>query len=152
MAREGVTIAGLVGSSGLDHRTIKSLLRGAGRPQPRTLHRLAAALGVDTDELFQNPALLAQRQFDRVTNPAVDEVTASDPALFANWTGADFDELYSRVGTGGGLTAEGTREAVLAMNAKREVLHKVAVVLETDEAELLRKMVDALYDRVAVTD
>jgi len=152
MAREGVTLAVLVERSGLDHRTIKRLLRGDGRPQPRTLHRLAAALGVETDELFQNPALLARRQFNRITNPAVDEVIASDPGLFANWTSAEFDELYSRVGTGGGLTAGGTREAVLAMNAKREVLHKVAVVLETDEAELLQKMVDALYERVVVTE
>lgn len=152
MTREGITIGELVDRSGLDHRTIKRVLRSDQRPQPRTLHRLASALEADTDELFQNPALLAQRQFNRATNPLVDEVIASEPALFANWTTADFDELYSRVGTGGALTAEGARDAVVAMNDKREMLHKVAVVLETEEAVLLKKIVDTLYERVAVTD
>lgn len=152
MAREGMTIGELVDRSGLDHRTIKRVLRSDQRPQPRTLHRLAMALEVDSDELFQNPSLLAQRRFNRSTNPAIDEVTRSDPSLFVNWSPADFDELYSRVGTGGGLTPEGAREAVVAMNAKRDVLHKVAVVLETDEAELLEQLVETLYKRVVVTE
>lgn len=152
MAREGLTTLQLVERSGLDHRTIKRLLRSDQRPQPRTLHRLAQALEVDADELFQNPSLLAQRQFNRATNPVVDEVTSRHPELFIDWTHADFDELYSRVGTGGALTPEGACEAVHDMNRKREVLHKVAVVLETEEAELLQKMVEALYERVAVTE
>lgn len=152
MAREGLTTLQLVERSGLDHRTIKRMLRSDQRPQPRTLHRLAQALAVDADELFQNPSLLAQKRFNRATNPAVDEVTSRHPRLFINWTNADFDELYSRVGTGGGMTTEGALQAVNDMNRKREVLHKVAVVLETEEAELLQKMVEALYERVAVTE
>ena len=147
MARDGLTLAQLIERSKLNHRTLKGLLSGDRQPQPRTLHRLAASLNVPVEELFQDPALLRHRLFDRHTNPVVDEVIAGHPQLFHGWTSAEFDELYSRFGTGGALTTEGALAAAGKMNERRDVIAKVTLLMETSEAELLRTMVEALYRR-----
>jgi transcriptional regulator with XRE-family HTH domain len=152
MARQGLTIKQVVRRTGLDDRTVKAMLRddGAARPQARTLHRLAEGLGVPVDELFQNPALLARRLFDRRTNPVVDEVAKANPQLFDGWTRDDFDDLYSRFGTGGQLTTEGTLAAVKVINHRRELFTKVALLLETGQAPVLTGVVDLLYEQVVL--
>lgn len=151
MARQGLTIAAVVRRTGLDDRTIKAMLRDpSARPHARTLHQLAAGLGIHVDELFQNPTLLARRLFDRRTNPVVDEVAAQNPHLFDGWTPDDFDDLYSRFGTGGELTAAGTLEAVRAINVRRALFNKVALLLETGQAPVLRGVVDLLYEQVVL--
>ncbi len=149
MAREGLTLADLVRRSRLNHRTLKRILAGH-RPQSKTLHRLAASFNVPIEELFQDPALLRHRVFDRRTNPAVEEIVASNPQLFHGWTAAEFDELYSRFGTGGALTPDGTLEAVRAMNRRREILAKVTLLLETSEAGFLESMIELLHRRAVV--
>jgi transcriptional regulator with XRE-family HTH domain len=151
MARAGLTLHEVVAATGLNERTIKAILSGRNKPHARTLHRLAAGLGVATDELFQNPSLLAHRLFDRRTNPIVQDVVESRPELFDGWTQADFEELYSRFGTGGALTTPGTTEVVLAMNQKRDVHQRVALLLESGEAELLIGLVDLLYQKAIVS-
>lgn len=151
MARQGLTLHDLVERTGLYERTLKGILAGTNKkPHAKTLHRLAAGLGVDADELFQDPSLLAYRTFDRETNPVVTEVIHSHPDLFAGWTHADFDELYSRFGAGGGLTHSGTLDAVRAMNHKREIHQKVDVLLESGERELLAGVVELLYQRIVL--
>jgi transcriptional regulator with XRE-family HTH domain len=151
MGRFGLTIEQVVEQTGLDERTVKGVLAGAiRRPHARTLHRLATGLGVPADELFQNPSVLAHRSFDRQTNPAVDEVTAAHPELFDGWTAEDFDELYSHFGAGGALTPDGALRTVERMNHHRDLHNKVAVVLESCEAELLAQLIDTLYRRVVI--
>jgi len=151
MARQALTIAEVVRRTGLDDRTVKAMLREPDcRPHARTLHQLAGGLGVPVDELFQNPALLARRTFDRRTNPIVDEVTTKNPHLFDGWTRDDFDDLYSRFGTGGELTTDGTLEAVRRINLRRMLFTKVAVLLETGQAPVLTGLVDLLYEQVTV--
>ncbi|MGE3406753.1 MAG: helix-turn-helix domain-containing protein [Pirellulales bacterium] len=151
MARFGLTLDALVAQTGLDERTLKGILNGRNdRPHARTLHKLAAGLGVPADELFQHPSLLAHREFDRATNPVVDEAIAEHPRLFAGWSAADFDELYSRFGEGGGLTLDGTLAVVHSMNQQRDSLDKAALILESSEAELLRQIIETLYERVVV--
>jgi transcriptional regulator with XRE-family HTH domain len=81
-----MTLAELVRQSGLDHRTLKGILSGRDRPQPRTLHRLAASFNVPVEELFQDAALLRHRLFDRHTNPVREEVISDNPRLFHGWT------------------------------------------------------------------
>lgn len=151
MVRDGLTVADVVRLTGLDERTINNMLheRGA-RPHAKTLHRLAQGLGIEADELFQTPGTLAHRLFDRQTNPMVDRIVAQHPAQFDGWTEEDFDELYSRVGTGGPLTAEGVLEVTRAMNVKREVHEKVALLLESSEADVLVGLIDVLYQKVLV--
>jgi transcriptional regulator with XRE-family HTH domain len=146
MARLGLTQADVVAATGLDERTVRSLMRGDSQPHARTLHKFAAGLGVEVDELFRDPRDGAAA-FDRATNPAVAETIERNPRVFARWTAADFDELYSRVAVGGELTETGALAAAEAMNQRRELLERVAVLLETREADLLREFVAMLYRR-----
>jgi transcriptional regulator with XRE-family HTH domain len=145
MAQQGLTIKLVAERCGLDERTIRGALNGNNNPHARTIHALATGLGVSTDELFLDPSLLVQRRFDRQTNPAIEEAVASNPDLFEGWTDADFDELYSRVGTGGALTVQGAVEAIRAMNRKRETHAKLDVLLESRQGELLHKLIDVFY-------
>jgi transcriptional regulator with XRE-family HTH domain len=152
MARQGVSLDALAAASGVDRRTISGVLHAKKRPHSRTLHRLAEALSVPADEFFHDPSLLTHRYFDRQTNPLVDEVVAERPELFAQWSQADFDELYSRFGTGGALTRAGAIAAAERMNRVRAVQEKVAIVLETHQADLLEEFVEVLYRRIAVLE
>jgi transcriptional regulator with XRE-family HTH domain len=147
MVRLNMTLAEVVEATGLDERTVRSILRGTTRPHARTLHKLAAGLGVDPDELFQNPRD-AMSAFDRAANPAVAEVVESHPHLFAQWTPADFEELFSRVAVGGELTEHGAIAVAQAMNRRRDLMKQVAVILESGEAEHLREFIAMLYRRV----
>ena len=145
MAAHGWTTDQVASQTGLDRRTIKAILDGRHKSHPRTIKRLADGLEVAVDEFFVDPSQLLYRQFDRRTNPAVDDLLAGRPELFADWTSADFEELHSRVGTGGPLTVEGVREAVSRMNLDRETREKVSVLLESSQAEAFRGIVDVLY-------
>jgi len=147
MARLNMTLAEVVEATGLDERTVRSILRGTTRPHARTLHKLAAGLGIDPDELFQDPRE-GVAAFDRAANPAAAQVIDRYPHLFAKWTRADFEELYSRVAVGGELTEEGALASARAMNRRRELLTQVAVILESGEAELLREFIALLYRRI----
>ncbi len=150
LAKQGLTLAAVVERTGVDERTVRAILAGSHKPQARTLHKLAVGLDVAADEFFQDPALLAYRSSDRITNPLVDEVIESHPQLFEGWSHADFDELYSRFGAGGALTREGTIEAAEQMNRKHQLMQKVALLLETGEADLLAEMIEILYKRVVI--
>jgi len=70
--------------------------------------------------------------------------------LFTHWTVADFDELHSRVGTGGALTFEGTLAAIHQMNRKRELHEKLDLLLESSQAEVVRSIMDVLYAQVSL--
>jgi transcriptional regulator with XRE-family HTH domain len=148
IAQLGWTIAQVAEKSGLDRRTIRGLLEGTSRPHARTLHRLARGLGVPSNELFLDPATLLYRHFDRQTNPVVVQVVEEHPELFRGWTEAEFDELHSRVGTGGPLTAEGAVAAAAQMNRNRGLHEKLAVLLESGQAELIRSIVEVMYEKV----
>lgn len=148
MADRGLSIRQLAKKTGLDERTIRGILSGANRPQARTLHRLAEGLGTTVDELFLDPSQLLYRRFDRQTNPVVEEVMETHKELFAGWSEADFDELHSRVGTGGALTFEGALAAVHAMNRRRELHEKLDLLLESSQAELAVGLLELLYRQV----
>jgi transcriptional regulator with XRE-family HTH domain len=151
MAAEGLSLSGVAKRTGLHVRTIQGILRGGHRPHAATLHRLARGLGVSVDEFFVDPALLLARRFDRQTNPLVAEIVADHRELFAGWVEADFDELHSRVGTGGGMTAEGALSAVRQMNRKRELQEKLNLLLESSHAELAAEILDVLYGKIVVS-
>ncbi len=148
LVRRGVTLEELARRSGVDRRSIRGILDGRKRPQARTLHRLAEALGVDADELFLDPARLLYRRFDQHTNPEVAHAVAQHPELFRDWTEGDFDELHSRFGVGGALSFEGVLEAARRMNRNRTLHRKLALLLETGHAELVGRLIDAIYQSV----
>jgi transcriptional regulator with XRE-family HTH domain len=151
MAKDGLTFDDVVAASHLDERTLRAVARGRNNPHARTLHKLAEGLGVPVDELFRMPGRATARQFDRVTNSLVQQVIARHAAAFENWSDVDFDELYSRFGTGGQLTESGVLAAADAMNAKREILRQVGVVLESGQTELLAEFVAMLYRRATTS-
>ena len=150
MANGGLSIHQVAGQTGLDQRTIRGLLARENKPRASTIHRLARGLGVPVEEFFVDPAQLLYRHFDRQTNPIVEEVLQDRPELFAGWTEADFDELHSRMGTGGGLTRDGTIAAAEGMNHKRDLHRKLDLLLETSHGDVIGGMIDAAYERVAV--
>lgn len=148
MARRGMTIEELASRAGVDGRSIRGILGGRKRPQARTLRRLAQGLGVDADELFLEPARLLYRRLDQHTNPEVAQAVAHHPELFQDWTEGDFEELHSRFGMGGALTFEGVLEAAQRMNRNRRLHRKLALLLETGHAELVGRLIDAIYQTV----
>ena len=149
MARQGLTLDDVVARSGLDERTVKGILAGVNRPHARTLHRLATGLGVNADELFQDPSLLLHRLFDRRTNPLVEEIVDANPDVFAGWTEGDFDELYSRLGTGGALSSDGVLAAARIMQRNRQTHRKLSLLLESSEADLVVDLIDVMHRRIA---
>jgi transcriptional regulator with XRE-family HTH domain len=151
MVRQGLTLLEVVEATGLDERTIRSILRGTTRPHARTLHKLATGLGIDADDLFVDPVEEAAR-FDRRANPAAARIVHRHPELFAGWIPADFEEYFSRVGVGGELTEEGAIAYADATNRRRELMTQVAVILESAESEHLSEIVDMLYRRVTVIE
>ncbi|HEY3394384.1 MAG TPA: helix-turn-helix transcriptional regulator [Lacipirellulaceae bacterium] len=147
MARHGLTFDDVVRASGLDERTVRGLARGLNNPHARTLTKLAAGLGVEVDELFHQPGQTARQRFDRATNMLVESVVAAHGDIFDRWTDADFNELYSRFGTGGQLTEAGVLAAAEAMNGRRELWRQISIILETGEATLLAEFIQLLYRR-----
>jgi transcriptional regulator with XRE-family HTH domain len=147
MARLNMTLADVVAATGVDERTVRGVLRGARRTQAKTLHKLARGLGIEADELLVD-ATARQAAFDRLASPAAAQAIEDHPALFANWTAADFEELFSRVAVGGELTEAGSVAAAKEMNGRRQILNQAAVVLESAEGDLLRQFIDMLFRRV----
>jgi transcriptional regulator with XRE-family HTH domain len=151
MAGQGLSIRQVAEKTGLDERTIRGILGGANKPRARSLHCLAAGLGVAVEEFFVDPTQLLYRRFDRQTNPVVEEVIEAHRELFTGWGEADFDELHSRVGAGGPLTFAGTLAAVRQMNRKRELHQKLDLLLESSQAEAISAVVDVLHEQIVVS-
>ena len=124
---------------------------GNSSPHSRTIGRLAKGLDVSADEFFLDPNQLAYRQFDCQTNPIVEEAIEAHAKLFDGWTEAEFDELHSRFGAGGALTLNGALAVVREMNDSRQVHEKLAMLLESGQAKLIRSIVELLYDQITVT-
>ena len=150
LARFGLTIEELAERTGLDRRTIMGVADGSSSPHSRTISRLAKGLDVSADEFFLDPNRLAYRQFDSQTNPIVEEALQSHAELFDGWTEAEFDELHSRFGAGGALTLDGALVVVRQMNDSRRMHEKLAMLLESSQAKLIRAIVEVLYSQIAM--
>jgi transcriptional regulator with XRE-family HTH domain len=152
MVTQGLTADDVVRRSGVDKQTVRQLLRDDDmRPAMRTLQQLAEGLGIELRELIpSSPA--SRRRFDRRTNPIVDEVIAKHPHWFDGWMPDDFDDLYSRFGTGGALTWDGVVASVRTINLRREMSTKVALLLETGESDVLVGMINLMYGKVILSD
>ena len=150
MARLNLTLNDAAQATGLDRRTLRSILQAKSRPQARTLYKLARGLNASVDELFE-PAGRRWAELDRKCNRVAARVVRERPEMFADWTLAEFDELYSRVGVGGPLTEDGAVAAANAMNRRRDLMTRAAVVLETDLGDLLCEFIELLFRRVAVS-
>jgi len=148
MSQLGLTINEVAERTKLDKRTIRGILEGSKRPHPKTIGQLAEGLGVSVDELYIDPTRLLYRRLDKQTNPVVEKVIQEHPELFADWTTAEFEELYSRFGMGGAMTEEGVLEAARKTNRRRILQHKLAVLLETSQAELIENIINLFYEKL----
>ncbi len=148
MAAKGVSVGELAQRAGLDERTVRAVCSGRQRPRGRTLHRLALGLETPVDQFFIDPVQLAYRHFDQESNPMVEQVVEECPDLFRHWTEADFEELNSRVGAGGGLTRGGAIEAAGHINRKRILHEKLDLLLETTHSQMVGEMIELMYDRI----
>lgn len=148
MAAGGLSIREVAQRAGLDERTVRAVCSGRHRPRGKTLHSLAKGLNAEVDQFFVDPAQLAYRQFDRATNPVVEQVVEECPELFRHWTEADFDELSSQTGVGGGLTRTGALEAAAHINRKRHLHEKLELLLETTYGNLVCEMLELMYERM----
>jgi transcriptional regulator with XRE-family HTH domain len=152
--RRGWDDGELARRAGVSRTTLFYLRRGTTRrPRASTLSRIARALDIDPVGLVQPGSTSAsdadserRRQFDRRTNPLVAVVCGERPELFAGWSEADWDELYSQFGTGGALTEEGVALAAAEMNRRRETVRRLQVVLETHLAEVAERLVETLFE------
>lgn len=159
LRRREMTPAALAARSGIDEAIVRALVRGEiTRPSLTTLDPLAAALEVDVAELLaaglrgdRRPEKPGEsRTLDRRTNPIVAEAAAAHPQLFAGWSPADYDDLYSRFGVGGPLSFAGALECAAAINERRALTAKVALLLETEHGPTLTATVDRLYDAAVI--
>lgn len=103
-----------------------------------------------SDDRPQHAAPGAARHLDRRTNPIVDELRRAHPQLFAGWAPTDFDDLYSRFGTGGELTWDGAVAFTTLINRRRKLLAQVALLAETAEVDRLETFLDELYREVVL--
>lgn len=137
--------------TGVDERTIRTIRTGKRKPSLSTYRKLAEGLEIDASELLDDK-LSAEELFDRGTNQAAAEFVDSHRRLFKGWTREEYAEFFSRFGHGGALTDEGARATALFMNERREVLQKVAAILETPSREMLRLMVEQMWKRERVVE
>lgn len=163
---KGWDLGELAQRAGLSRTTLYHLEKGrTRRPHGSTLRKIAAALEVRPEQLWEEgdeigrrprPAFPAptpeeadtQRDFDRGTNPMVADVADEWPELFREWTESEWDELYSSVGTGGPLTREGVVEAAATINRKRRTVQQLHVLLETHLSEVAAGLIETLYGLV----
>ena len=118
--------------------------------RPGTLRKLAVALEVAVTDLVQQTALPQptteeQHAFDRQTNPTIGQVLTQRPRLFDDWSGEDWDELYSEFGIGGAMTSTGVISAAMRINRKRQTLRQLSVLLETDLGEVAAALVEQMF-------
>jgi transcriptional regulator with XRE-family HTH domain len=157
--RRGWDVGELARRAGISRTTLYNLQRGATRqPRASTLNSIARSLEIDPGLLYSHDSgplsesgatadqRARQREFDRYTNKAVDEVYRQSPELFSGWTADELAELYSNFGTGGGLTAEGVVAAATRMNQRRETIRRLNVVLETHLAEVAQRVIETLFE------
>lgn len=169
--RKGWTQKQLAAEAGVSRTTLLHLEQGAVQhPQGPTLSRLAAALDLSPDDIAREspprprtPPPIdrpddfplhdhhARLAFDQHTNAVVFELCEAEPEHFRGFEPADWEELSSQVGVGGGLTQEGVRTAAARIQADKQTIHKLRVLLQTHLREPARQVIDALFQSVSVT-
>lgn len=155
--QRGMSRGELAARSGISRTTLYQIERGTvAQPRANTLKRIADALEMDVarlmelDEAHPNGREETGRlRFDRSTNPSVNDVYKDCPSLFAGWSSAEWDELYSTFGHGGQLTSDGVIQTAVHINRKREVTHRLNVLLETHLSDVAAGLIDTLYNLVS---
>lgn len=157
--RKGWNQAELADQAGIARTTVVQLERGTiQEPQARTLSKLQDVLELPPEALVRpmaKPApielLSEQAAFDWGTNPAVAAAQVEAPERFAQLQPEELDTLVSQVGVGGAMTAAGVAQTLDRMEADRETVLQLQLILQTHLRDAARQVIDGLYRSVAVT-
>lgn len=173
--RRGWTRGELARRARLSRTTLFYLEQGTQQPRLSTLQRLADTLDLDFETLISDsfaslpqtppppippitpppenlgfPLPSESSEYDRETNPAVSQVLAESPEVFTEFSPADWQELYSCMGMGGALTPDGVRDQAAHITRKKQLLHKLEILLETHYSEVAATLLDALYQQIQI--
>ncbi len=155
----GWDVSELERRSGVGRTTLYHLEKGhTRRVRSSTIAAIARAFDIEVDQLLAPghaaPAADRRRaaaEFDRATNPAVEEVARERPDVFEGWTADDWEEINSQFGVGGQLTPLGALKAAEEINEKRETIRQLQVVLETHLRDVAREVIETFYRMVLAT-
>lgn len=160
--RKGWNQSELAEKAGVARTTLVQLERGAVQePHATTLKKVGELLEISPEALasariVERPppvateALSEQAAFDRATNPAVAAVREQLPERCQQLSSAEQDTLASQFGVGGGLTAAGVLQSLERMEADRQTLAQLQIILQTHLRDAARQVIDGLYKSVAV--
>jgi transcriptional regulator with XRE-family HTH domain len=165
--RKGLNLEQLARQCGVSRTTLHHLEHGGThRPRAKTLSRLAEVLELDRDDLARGwetsprttrsagpPVELFSEQqtaFDWQTNPAIQAAVESQPEVFQNFTADDWRALLSQFGVGGGLTAAGGIAAAQRIQADRDTVTQLQIILQTHLREPARQLIEALFQSIQI--
>ena len=152
-------------NSRLNRQTVRPILRRERRElRSATVAACAEALGLSVDDLRNLPLDRLRRSggncvpaqcnesfrpdYEHAMQPALQDWIESYPQRAKQMDGEEMDELMSLQGVGGPLTAQGVEHFAAQIERRRELVHKVRTVANTELGELLEKLVSILYEKV----
>ncbi len=156
--RKGWNQAELAEKAGVSRTTLVQLERGTiQEPHAMTLKKvgelldipaevLAGARPVDRPAASPPQVIAEQAAFDRATNPAVAVMREQLPDRFQQLTATEQDTLISQFGVGGAMTAAGVMQSLERMEADRQTLAQLQIVLQTHLREAARQVIEGLYN------
>jgi len=149
--RKGWKQADLAERAGVSRTTLIHLERGNVQdPHAATLNKLAQVLELTPEELA-GARCAPTVEFDRGTNPALAEAAERFPERFQGLSATDWLDLAGQFGVGGGLTVDGALAAADRLQADKDTLQKLRLVLQTHLRGPAQQLIEALYQSVEVT-
>ena len=158
--RKGWNQAELAEKAGVSRTTLVQLERGTVQePHATTLKKVGELLNISpealasarTGERLIAPEVLAeQRRFDEATNPSVAAAAEAFAERFQDLSAAERSQLASQCGVGGALTSDGVLKSLEKIEADRNTMAQLQIVLQTHLRDAARQIIDGLYRSVAV--
>lgn len=160
--RKGWNQSELAEKAGVSRTTLVQLERGTVQePHATTLKKvgelldltpemLAATRSVERGSGSAPEAVSEQAKFDQATNPIVAEVREQLPERFQQLSAGEQDALISQFGVGGAMTAAGVMQTLERMEADRQTMSQLQVVLQTHLRDAARQVIEGLYKSVIV--
>ncbi|MDP1799056.1 MAG: helix-turn-helix domain-containing protein [Planctomycetaceae bacterium] len=160
--RKGWNQSELAEKAGVARTTLVQLERGTVQePHATTLKKVGELLDISPEALasariVERPSSSApeviseQVAFDRATNSTVAAIREQLPERFRQLSSVEEDTLTSQFGVGGALTTAGVMQSLERMEADRQTLAQLQIVLQTHLRDAARQIIDGLYRSVAV--
>lgn len=160
--RKGWNQSELAEKAGVARTTLVQLERGTVQePHASTLKKVGELLEISPEALASarvtdrpaaaSPEVISeQAAFDRATNPTVEMIREQFPDRFQQLSTTEQDTLISQFGVGGAMTAAGVMQSLERMEADRQTLAQLQIILQTHLRDAARQVIEGLYRSVAV--